>query len=165
MVFFDASLRRGGRELVFRMRTALRAALVAAFLSVAAMLVFNFGPEDWASAGMLGKANVIVVPALLLAASLYQYRLGFDADDEEIVLARGLWPFLKPERFPFSAFVGVQCRSYATRTGDLAGRRCLFAIVLSGRTIVLERSVPKAKAAAWLKLLAAYYPHTFSISE
>ena len=165
MSFFEASLKNGGKVLVFRMNPVLRGFLVFALISVAAMLVFNFSLEDWSEAGPLGKVNLVLIPAILLVTCLYEYRVRFDAVAEQVHVERGLLFWLRRETYAFSRFRGVELKSYPTRSFDFAGKRCLFALVFDGRTLVLDRSLPATKGRAFAALVKAYFPHNIAIFE
>ncbi len=165
MSFFEASLKNGGKVLVFRMNPVLRGFLVFALISVFAMLVFNFSLEDWNESGPLGKANLVLIPAILLAACLYEYRVRFDAVARKIYVERGLVFWLRRDTYDFSSFRGVELKSYPTRSFDFAGKRCLFALVFDGRTLVLDRSLSFTKGRAFAALVKVYFPHNVAIFE
>jgi hypothetical protein len=165
MSFFEACLKNGGKLLVFRMNPVLRGLLAFALVSVVAMLVFNFSLEDWNGTGPLGKANLILIPAILLAACLYEYRVRFDVVTGQVHVERGLLFWLRRDSYDFSRFRGVELKSYPTRSFDFAGKRCLFALVFDGRTLVLDRSLPFTKGRAFAALVKAYFPHNITIFE
>jgi hypothetical protein len=159
MPFFDAALKRGGRELVFSMNPLLRGMIVFALVSVASMLLFNFEPGDFAEAPLLGKLNLIILPLLLLLGSLYKYTIRFDAETKRIRRERGLLFLSFSESWSFSELTSVECTGYATRKIDIfSERRYSFGFSIAGRTLMLEKALSHTKAKQFLALFRSFFP-------
>lgn len=138
-MFFSVSRSRDGKRLSYGMKPFLRGALVFALASVLAMIAFSLTPEDIAGAPLAGKINLVLMPTLLLAGSLYRYRVLFDSDRSEAYLDHGLLFAYRRTRWSFDEVTGLIVRSYPTRKLDPAGTRYVFGFYFSGRPVILEK--------------------------
>ncbi len=159
-MFFSVSLSPSGRRLSYGMRPFLRGALLFALASVLAMVAFSLTAEDLAEMGLPGRVNLVAMPLLLALGSLYRYRLRFDADRQEVCLDHGLLFLYRRKRWTFDEVTGLLVREYPTRKLDPAGTRYQFGFYLSGKPVVLERSLSPGNFRAFYGAFASFFPRT-----
>lgn len=164
-MFFTVRLSRNGRYLTYGMRPFLRGTLLFALASVLAMILFSLTAEDLAGMGAAGRVNLVLMPLLLALGSLYQYRLRFDSEGQEVFLDQGLLFLYRRKRWSFDDVTGMLIREYPTRKLDLAGSRCQFGFYLSGKPVILERSLSPGNFQAFYYAFASFFPRSIPGQE
>ncbi len=165
MSFFSASVSRDGRTLSFGMNPLLRGGILFFLLSIAAMFLFVFTPENFREAPTIGKINTVVLPVLLLLASLVEYRITFDRRDGSITIRKGLVILAKAERFRFEDLHGVKKASFRAHTLELFGTRACFGLYLGSKLVILDRSIPAERAESFYNILVSYFPRQVPVLE
>lgn len=167
-MFFSVSLSKDGEKLSFHMNPALRGVLLFFLLSVLAMFLFSFSPEDFTNAPLPGKINLILLPLLLLGGTLYRYTILFDKSREIIEIQSGLLFWYRTQSYPFSDLTGLvrkRIRISKSHSGGEESKilaysrdRVIFGFIIRGKLIVIDRKGKPAAVNQFYMSFRAFFP-------
>lgn len=173
MPFFAVKLSGDGNRLSWGMNPTLRGGIIFALLSVAGMLIFSLTAAEYENLSAFGKVNVVLVPVLLIAGSLYEYRIIFDKAGDFVEIRTGLVFAYRRKRRPLHEVQRLVVRTVRpgarnvgedelASTGFRLGR-VFVGFLISGRMIVLDRACSIRRARGWVTAFRAFMP--FEVEE
>lgn len=140
------------------MRTVTRIFLWVGLVSLAAMFIFNFTPEDFVNAPLLGKINVFLIPLLLLFGATYQYTVRFDKTDSTITILNGLVFLHKKTVYSFDDLKGIYKRKIGTSSFDFRKERYIFGLYIGEKYILIEKGMSADHFQKFFLSLQYFFP-------
>jgi len=164
-MFFTASLSKDNRILSYHMKYSIRVTLAFILLSLAGMFIFSFTLEDFNSASMPGKINIIFLPVLVIIGSLYINTIIINKNIQEITIKKGFAPFVKKEKYNFKDLEAVIYNPIGDPNKDnsffnFSFRKYMFGFKLkNGSYVILERAANEKTATAFYAAFRAFFPY------